>query len=447
MSTTEPMSERTRSEGAGPAAYQRRDAAHGGARPDKRRAAARVVKRVLLVVFGLTAVTGLVFAWLPEPVPVDLVAVNRGTIRVTVDEDGKTRVKDRYVVSAPLLATSARIDLQPGDHVSEGQLLARLMPLQPALLDSRTKAQAERRVASAVASRKQAQSAVARARSLLEFAAEETARQRELSKHGATAERALENAELQERTAREELASTEFALRVAGYEVDMARLNLERQSGKVDPEDSIQLSSPVAGQVLRVIQQSAGVVQPGTPLLELGDVKALEIVADVLTSDAVHIKTKAHAWIERWGGGTALRARVRSIEPSAFTRVSALGVEEQRVNVILDLEEPHEKWSALGDGYRVEVRILTWEADEALIIPESAIFRRNDRWATFAVRQGKAEVVFVDVGHRNGELVEVLGGLSEGMQVVVHPSDRVASGVNVAGRDSDESAAAGGGTP
>jgi HlyD family secretion protein len=212
---------------------------------------------------------------------------------------------------------------------------------------------------------------------------------------------------------------------------------LDRESGGALAKDNIEIVSPVEGQILRVIQESAGVVQPGTPLVELGDVKALEIVADVLTSDAVHIKPSARAWIERWGGEAALAAHVRSIEPSAFTRVSALGVEEQRVNVILDLDEPYTKWSALGDGYRVEVRMLTWQGDDVLVVPESAIFRRNERWATFAVRDGKAELVFVEVGHRNGETAEVLGGLSEGMEVIVHPSDRVVPGIEIARRNAD----------
>jgi HlyD family secretion protein len=401
----------------------------------------RIVKRVLATLLALTALVGLVLAWLPDPIEVDAVMVRRGSLHVTVDEEGRTRVKDRYVVSSPLLATSARIELHPGDRVEEGGLLAQLMPLPPALIDARTEAQIERRVASAQASQKQAESGVARSRNLHAFASAETVRQRELSKQGATAERALETAELQERTAREELASAEFAQRVAGYEVEMAKLSLARQTGAADMKDAIDLASPVAGQVLRVIQESAGVVQPGTPLLELGDVKALEIVADVLTSDAVHIRPRARAWIERWGGERSLQAHVRSIEPSAFTRVSALGVEEQRVNVILDLDEPPENWAELGDGYRVEVRILTWQADDAVLVPESALFRRADKWATFVVSEDRARVTYVDVGHRNGEEAEVLDGLSDDQAVIVHPSDGVVDGVRVAAREDTASGA------
>lgn len=401
---------------------------------ERRRSKLRTGKRALAALVGIGALAGLVRAFMPDPIQVDQAFVQRARMHVTVDEDGRTRVKDRYVVSSPVLATSARLELHPGDHVEEGAVLAQLMPLPPALLDARTAAQAERRVASAQAAQKQAEASVARARTLLEFARAETVRQRELSRQGATAVRALESAELQERTSREELASAEFALRVAGHEVEMAKLALSRQTPTADLAAAIDLTSPVAGQVLRVIQESAGVVQPGTPLLELGDVKALEIVADVLTSDAVHIQPRARAWIERWGGANVLHAHVRRVEPSAFTRISALGVEEQRVNVILDLDEPYESWSALGDGYRVEVRVLTWQAEDALVVPESALFRRNDRWATFVVNDQRVEVAYVEVGHRNGELAEVLSGLREGQAVIVHPSDRVAEGVKVTTR-------------
>jgi HlyD family secretion protein len=394
-----------------------------------------LVKRSLAGIALLAAAGGLFYAWLPEPIPVDVVLAARGPLRVTVDEDGRTRVKDRYVISAPLLANLARIELEPGDSVQSGQLLARLMPLEPPLLDARTRAQSEARVASALASRRQSESAVTRARTALEYANSEAERQRSLNAQGATALHALENAELQQRTLREDLASAEFASSVAGYELEMARLTVARQSGRGRPDEEITLGAPLAGQVLKVIQKSAGVVQPGAALLELGDVHALEIVADLLTSDAVHIHPKARTWIQRWGGDAVLAAHVRSIEPSAFTRLSALGVEEQRVNVIIDLDAPRAEWAALGDGYRVEVQILTWQADDVLAVPESAIFRRQDSWATFAVREGRARLVPIEIGHRNGERVEVRRGLGVGAQVIVHPSDRVSDGERVAARE------------
>jgi HlyD family secretion protein len=402
-----------------------------------------LVKRVLAGIALLAAAGGLFYAWLPEPIPVDVVSAARGPLRVTVDEDGRTRVKDRYVISAPLLANLARIELEPGDSVQSGQLLARLMPLEPPLLDARTRAQSEARVASAQASLRQSESGVTRARTALEYANSEAERQRSLNAQGATAQHALESAELQQRTLREDLASAEFARSVSGYELEMARLTLARQSGRGRPNDEIALAAPLSGQVLKVIQKSAGVVQPGAALLELGDVHALEIVADLLTSDAVHVRPKARTWIQRWGGDAVLAAHVRSIEPSAFTRLSALGVEEQRVNVIIDLDAPRAEWAALGDGYRVEVQILTWQGDDVLAVPESAIFRRQDSWATFAVREGKARLVPIEIGHRNGELVEVQRGLGVGAQVIVHPSDRIADGQRVAVRDAPGAVATG----
>jgi HlyD family secretion protein len=395
------------------------------------------LKRGLAAAVALAAVAAIVVAWMPKPVPVDLGAVQRQALQVTIDEDGRTRVKDRYLVSAPLLANLARIELRPGDAVKPGDVLARLMPLQPALLDTRTRAQAEARVAASLAQRRQVRSTIDRVRTALEMAEREAKRQRELKVSGATPARAVEQAELELRSRREELASARFGAKVADSELEMARAALGRLDGKGGEQgagEAMNVTSPVAGRVLRVIQESAGVVQPGTPLLELGDPAALEIVVDVLTSDAVDIEPGTPVRIERWGGERALRAHVRLVEPSAFTRVSALGVEEQRVNVIIDLDEPHEVWEALGDGYRVEARIVTWQGDDVLTAPASAVFRRGDGYAAFRHEDGKAELIEVQVGRRNAHRVQVLGGLSVGDRLIVHPSDRIAEGVSVSPR-------------
>jgi HlyD family secretion protein len=383
-------------------------------------------RRVLLWLLALAGAGAVVFAWLPKPVPVDLAKVERTKLTVTIDEDGRTRVKDRYVVSAPLLATVARIELRPGDAVEPGTVLARLLPLEPPLLDARTKAQAQGRVASASAARWQAHATVDRVRTGLELAQREAERQRSLTGSGAVAARAVEQSELEARSRREELASAEFGARVADYELRTAEAALGRigkPRGK--EQEQIDVVSPVKGRVLKVIQQSEGAVQPGTPLLEIGDPAALEIVVDVLTSDAVHVKPGAEVFIERWGGEHALRAHVRLIEPSAFTRVSALGVEEQRVNVVIDLDEPQQTWASLGDGYHVEARIVSWSGDGVLSVPASATFRREQGWAVFRVVDDTAQLVPITLGHANSEHVEVLHGLSAGERVIVHPSDRV----------------------
>jgi HlyD family secretion protein len=282
-----------------------------------------------------------------------------------------------------------------------------------------------------MAARRQAAAAVSRVETAAQFAEREAGRQRELTGQGASSARVVERAELEERSLREELSSARFGARVADYDYEMATAALGRLSGKRPAADQIEVTSPVAGRVLRVLQQSEGVVQPGSPLLELGDASALEVVVDVLTSDAVRIKPSARVVIERWGGEKPLRAHVRSVEPSAFTRISALGVEEQRVNVIIDLDDPPSTWAALGDGYRVEARIVTAEAPNALRVPASAVFRHGEQWALYVVRDDRAQLVSIEIGARNDEHFEVTRGLSAGQSVVLHPGDRVADGVRV----------------
>lgn len=392
------------------------------------------VKRVLGVLVAAAVAVAIVIAWMPAPVPVELSEVTHGPMVVTVDEDGRTRVRDRYVVSAPLLANLARIELHPGDAVEPGTVLARLVPLEPPLLDARTKAQAESRVAGATAARAQSQASVRRARTALEFAQREATRQRDLVKTGAASTLAVERAELEERTLVEALGSAEFGTLVAAHELAMAQAALGRL-GKVHgaEDEQMELTSPVKGRVLRVIHESEGAVQPGTPLVELGDPAALEIVSDVLTSDAVHVRPGASASIERWGG-PPLRGHVRLVEPSAFTAVSALGVEEQRVNVVIDLDTPKAEWAALGDGYRVEVRIAVWEGQDVVSIPAGALFRSGRDWAAYRVADGHAQFVTIDTGRRNAERVEVTRGLTAGDRVIVYPSDRIEHGVRVEAR-------------
>jgi HlyD family secretion protein len=397
------------------------------------------VKRGLGILFVLGVVAMLVTAWMPKPVPVDGIAAESGPLLVTVDESGRTRVKDRYVVSAPLSGNVARIDLDPGDTIEEGAEIARVLSLEPPLMDARSRAQAEARVAAARAAVRQARATQGRIEASASFAAREAERQRGLARRGSVAELAAERAELESRTAREELSSAAFAVRVADYELRVAEAALRRQGGgggrpsaaPVDGDEQVLVNAPVAGKVLRVIQESEGVVQAGTPLVELGDASALEIVVDVLTSDAVHIEPGARVVIERWGGEQPLHGHVRIVEPSAFTRMSALGVEEQRVNVIIDLDEDYEVWQSLGDGYRVEAKIIIWEAENVLRVPASAVFRQGEGWALYAIRDGAASLTAVEVGHKNGLEVEILSGIDEGTEIILHPSDQISDGVEV----------------
>jgi HlyD family secretion protein len=394
-------------------------------------------KWVRWLLIGLAAafvVTVIVVAWVPNPVDVEVSEVSRGPLAVTVDEDGRTRVIDRYLVSAPITGNLGRIELDAGDPIKAGQVLARLVPLPPPLLDARSRAEAQARVDAALAAKAQAQAAVNRARVALDFAEKEAGRARAVVEQGGLALSDAERAISDERRSKEDLRSANFGGRVAEHELELARSAFLRLSGKGDDDEHMEIVSPVDGQVLNILQQSEGVVQEGAPVIEVGDPAALEIVVDVLSQDATRIKPGATAEIVRWGGKHPLRAHVRIVEPSAFTKLSALGVEEQRVNVIIDLDEPRDAWATLGDGYRVEASISVWEDEDVLRVPASAVFRHDEQWATFVVENGEAVVRKAEFGESNGLETEVVSGLEEGETVIAYPSDSVRDGVSVRAR-------------
>jgi HlyD family secretion protein len=395
----------------------------------------RLLGRVITgVVLGSAAVLiGLGF--LPKPVPVNTGAVERRAIEVTVDETGKTRIRNKYMVSAPVTGQLPRITLEAGDAVAEGDTVARITPMLPQLLDARTRAEAAARVEVAGANVKRMHAAVASATTALEFARAQAERMRQLRAQGGVSQQQFEQAEYQLRAAEDELASAGLAERVAQNELAAARTALTTMSGQGRGVGSeVAVIAPAAGRVLQVVQQSAGAVQAGTPLLEIGDPRGLEIVVDVLTTDAVGIEVGAVARIERWGGDHPLAARVQRKQFSAFTTRSALGVEEQRVPVVLDIVEDPSRWTALADGYRVEARIRVAHVDDALAVPASALFRESGAWATFAVRESRAAKVRVEIGMRNADWAVVKQGLSERDTVVLYPSDQVVDGVEVAPR-------------
>lgn len=397
------------------------------------RVVSRWLKRGLLLAFVLAGAAFIVVALLPKPVPVDLATVVQGEMTVTVDEDGQARVKDRYVVSAPLSGRVARIELDPGDEVKEGDIVARIVPLAPPLLDARTKSTTEARIAATSAAKRQTAAQIERADAALTFARTEAVRSRALAQQGTISALALEQALLAERTAAADADSARFAQRVADHELQMALATLGRLDKRKDETEQFIVPSPVTGRVLDVLSKSEGVAQPGTPLLEVGDPSALEIVVDVLTLDAVVIHPGAHVIVDRWGG-PPVEGRVRLIEPSAFTRLSALGVEEQRVNVVIDLIAPRDQWKALGDGYRVEARITVWRSDAAMTVPTSAVFRHGDGWALYRAEGGLARLQPVKIGERTARDVQIVEGVDVGADVVLHPSDRIRDGVPVVAR-------------
>ncbi len=397
---------------------------------EKRRTLSRQLRRVATGLALIGAALATAWALRPRPVPAELAAARRGPLSLTIQETGVTRVKDRFVVSAPVTGSLSRLSYEPGDEVREGDTLAEIAPVSSPLLDARTRAEAEGRLDAAVSALGQARAQVARASVARDQANQELARTQRLTQSGALAPQALEQAEFLARMRSEELSSSIFAEKIAKEELRIARVSLGRGGQGATRDRHIDVLAPASGRVLRVHQKSAGVVQAGTALVEVGDPNALEIVADLLTTDAVNVAPSTKVSIEGWGG-PSLNGRVSRVEPSGFTRPSALGVDEQRVNVIVALMDPAERWATLGDGYRVETQLMLWQGESVLQVPSGAVFRRGNGWAVFRVREDSASLVSVKIGHRGETSIEILSGLAAGDQVIVHPGDRVKDGVRV----------------
>jgi HlyD family secretion protein len=386
---------------------------------------------------ALVALIGgsLLWSFWPKPVAVESATVARGPMEVTVDEDGKTRIRERYVVSTPLSGKLLRIDLDPGDRVCGGKtLLATIEPVEPEMLDARALAQAEAKVKAAEASLARVDPLLERASVELKHAKIEWDRLEALANTKAISQDQLDSAITNYRAREQDSRAARFAQDIARFELEMAKAALQGiqcPDGDLASNRHFNIYSPINGQVLRVFQESATVVAAGSRLLELGDPSELEVEVDVLSHDAVKIRHGARARLEQWGGDEPLRAVVRLVEPSAYTKISALGVEEQRVNVILDLEEPLERRRVLGDGFRVDARIVIWESPDVLQVPTGAMFRHVNQWAVFVLDKGCAKLRTLQIGQRNSLAAELLEGLREGDQVILHPSDKVRDGVRV----------------
>jgi HlyD family secretion protein len=397
---------------------------------ERRRSLRRNLRHAVLAAGLVAAIAGAVLALRPQPVPVDGARVTRGELSTVIEEDGVTRVKDRFLVSAPVTGSLARLRLEPGDEVKEADSLAEIAPAESPLLDDRTRAAAEARLGAALSALGQARAQVARAAAAHQLAAQELARARNLFSSASLSAHEFEQADFAYRMRAEELASSEFAAKVAAEEVRVARV-----AAGHDPSNSrdrhIDVLSPVSGRVLRVYQKSAGLVQASTPLVEVGDPHQLEVVVDLLTTDAVRVLPGTPVDVRGWGAEDSIAGRVRRVEPSAFTRPSALGVDEQRVNVIVALSGSQQRWAALGDGFRVQARLVLWQGSKVLRVPQGALFRHGERWALYRIVAGVARLTLVEVGHRGETLTEILSGVPEGAVVAVHPGDRVRDGARV----------------
>lgn len=413
-----------------------------------------LVRRILLFAFVAAVAAAIILGLRPAAVEADLAKVARGEIRETVDQDGKTRLRERYTLSAPLAGRLLRIELDPGDEVKAGEtLVASIEPRDPELLDARAVLQAEANVKAAEARLERTTPLLDEAAANLEFAEADLNRAQQARRQSANSVtmNEIENKEMLRRSRAALVRAAEHAHEVAKFELAQAQAALLRSRPtdagvtdgngdepapypQHDPQPHFEIQAPINGRVLRVFRESSGVVQAGEPLLEIGDPLDLEVEIDVLSRDAVKVKPGAPVLLEEWGGDRSLNGEVRLVEPSGFTKISTLGVEEQRVNVIVDLVDPPQKRETLGDGFRVEARIVIAEADDVLKVPTSALFRVGDEWAVFRVENGVARQREVKLGLENGLEAEVQEGLAEGDEVVTHPGDNVVDGRAVKAR-------------
>lgn len=379
------------------------------------------MKRILWIVATLFLAGIIVIALLPKPVPVETATLKRGALRVTVDGEGKTRVHDRFVVSAPVTGELERIDLQEGDRVTRGQVLALV---QPPPLDPKQVQELEQRIRGAEATVRTAQATATRIEASIEQAKRERDRLESLEREGAVAHQDAERASSAVGVAERELAAARAQIDAARAQVDALRAARGVTSGS----KPIPLLSPTTGSVLALFEKNRRVVPAGTPIMQVGDPNGIEVVVDLLSADAVSVQSGMSVLIEGWGGDRPLKGKVLRVEPSAFTKISALGIEEQRVNVVISLSEAAPR---LGDGYRVDAGIILWESDNVLKAPTSALFREAEGWALFVVRDGVARKIRVSIGHRNSTEAEISNGLREGDIVIIHPSDAVSDGISV----------------
>jgi HlyD family secretion protein len=396
----------------------------------------RIMGRHIGIAGGVLAVAGItVWLMVPAPVSVETAVTTKGRFVATVDEDGKTRVRERYVVAAPLAGRLSRIRFKVGDQVQVDDTVATIRPSLAPLMDPRTRREVEERLGTAEANLERAKAVVERSQAQVNQANTDLTRTRTLAQQGAATTQTLERAELAARLADRDLRAAEFQDHAAEHEISQMRALLARygNDGNGQPE-SWSVASPVAGVVLKVTTPSETIAQPGTPLLDIGDARDLEIVVDVLSTDAVEIRAGADVTIDHWGGEGKLTGRVRLVEPAAFTKVSTLGVEEQRVNVLVDILSPPEEWARLGDGYQVDVQIVVFARDDATIVPSGALFRRGEGWNVYVAKDGRAELRQVELQRRSGRLAAVASGISPGEEVIVYPNDRVAPGKRVAQR-------------
>jgi HlyD family secretion protein len=386
------------------------------------------LRRMIPWIVGLSLVVLVVLGLLPQPILVTTAPVTEGPLVVSVLEEGKTRIRNRHVITPPVSGFLNRVSLRAGDRIEAGEtVLATLQGEGSGFLDARSHAQAQARVRMSEASTKLRQEELARAKSMLELARKDLARIDKLYQSKAISVQEWDAATILTQVREREVSAAEFALQVALFEEEQARAAL-LQGEKKSGDEALTILAPVSGYVLQVFEENARVVTPQTPIMEVGNPDDLEAEIELLSSDAVGIQPGAEVWIEQWGGDNALQGRVSLVEKGGFTKISALGVEEQRVRVRVDFVEPFPDAQKPGDRYRVEARIVTWKGHDVLQIPVGALFRRGNEWMVYVAENGKAHTRKVEIGRQNGFFAQVLDGLKEGESVVLYPPDVLRDG-------------------
>ena len=393
----------------------------------------RLKRWIIVALVAAAVVLAIAYGFIPSPVPSDIVSVSRGPLLVTVEEEGKTRVVDRFVVSAPVAGYMRRVALEAGDAVKKGQAVAEIEPLWSATLDPRSRAAAQAAVLAAESVLGSAEENLRAAVADAEFARSKFERTQKLYEGGFVPQNTLDQATSDAKRTEANRLSAEASVKTALHELEKARAALA-YSGTGDRKRAVAVRTPVAGKVLKVWKESAGVVSPGEPILDIGDPARIEVKVEVLSADAVKLGPGTPVLFDRWGGDGPLAGVVKVVEPSGFTKISSLGVEEQRVNVIADITTPYGKRPGVGDGFRVDARFVLWEGTDVLRFPASALFRKGEAWAVFVVRNGRAREQPVTVGHTNGLFSEALSGLSEGDKVIAHPDESIRDGTRVVSR-------------
>jgi len=396
-------------------------------------------RKIALWLTAAAVVVSIYVSLQPHPAEVETGTVKNGALTIYVSEEGKTRIRNRYIVAAPVAGSMQRVTLRPGDKVEgDKTVLTQIEPGIAPLLDSRARLQAQARVDAAVAARSRANENIEMARTALKYAQANWDRVKNNTEQGTISATDRDTFQREAEMKMREVRAAEFAMKVADFEQAQAQAALLQMEKPGEGDTSIVIRAPVSGLVLRVMQESATILTPGTPILEIGDPADLEIEAEILSRDAVAIRSGAEVSVEQWGGDAPAKARVRRVEPAAFTKVSALGVEEQRVLVLSDFVGQPPTLKTLGDRFRVEVRVAVWHSDDTLLVPSGALFREGGDWKTFLLEHSRAKKTTVQAGRTDGQYTQVLGGLKVGDEVLLHPPDTITDGSAVTKRATAE---------